>query len=253
MATLEAARKKLARAERLLADGSGSQRAVDEAKAELGNAEATATAAKERVAVVNRSRITQSNELVIFAPNDGLVASVQAAPRQAVAASAKLLQISRVDRLWIRVAVYAGARRDVDSQRGAAVLRLDEPPGAPGLPARRVAAPPTANPTASAVDLVFELTGPGDLLPGERVLVRLSGRASDESALVVPESALIHDIHGNTWVYEQLSAHTFARRRVEVRDTTRGLAVLTRGPQAGAHIVVTGAAELYGVEFGAGK
>lgn len=253
VATLEAARKKLARAEKLLADGSGSQRAVDEARAEVGQAEAAATAAKESLSVVNRSRITESNELVIVAPNDGVIDSVQAAPGQAVAASAKLLQISRVDRLWIRVPVYAGARRDVDLQRGADILRLEDPADAPGLPARRVTAPPTANPSASAVDVVFELTGPADLMPGERVLVRLSGRASDEQALVIPESALIHDIHGGTWAYEQLAPHTFARRRVEVRDITRGLAVLARGPQPGAQIVVTGAAELYGIEFGAGK
>ena len=251
-ATLEAARKKLARAEQLLADGSGSRRAVDEAKAELGVAEASHKAARERLDVVNRSRITQSNELVVAAPSDGVIDAVQTAPGQAVAAGAKLLQISRLDRLWIKVPVYAGIRRSVDPQRGANILRLDDPPDAPGLPARRVAAPPTATPSASAVDVVFELTGRGDLMPGERVLVRLSGRDS-ENALVIPESALLNDIHGGVWVYVQTAPHVFARRKVEVRDVTRGLAVLTRGPEEGAQIVTTGAAELYGVEFGAGK
>lgn len=251
-ATLEAARKKLARAEQLLADGSGSRRSVDEARAELGVAEASYKAAQESLGVVNRSRITDSNELVVSAPSDGVVDAVQAAPGQSVAASAKLLQISRLDRLWIKVPVYSGARRGVDTQRGADILRLDDPPDAPGLPARRVAAPPTANPAASAVDVVFELTGPGDLMPGERVLVRLTGRESD-TALVIPESALINDIHGGIWVYEQIARHVFARRRVEVRDITRGLAVLARGPQPGAMIVTIGAAELYGIEFGAGK
>ena len=76
---------------------------------------------------------------------------------------------------------------------------------------------------------------------------------ADVGPLVIPDSALINDIHGGVWVYEQTAPHTFARRRVEVRDTQGGLAVLTLGPQAGAKIVVTGAAELYGVEFGAGK
>ena len=252
-ATLDAARKKLTRAEQLLADGSGSRRAVEEAQAELGNAEAAAKAARERLGVVNRSHITETNELVVAAPSDGVIDAVQTAPGQSVPAGARLLQISRLDRLWIKAPVYAGARRAVDLERGADILRLDERSDAPGLPARRVAAPPTATPSASAVDVVFELSARGDLLPGERVLVRLTGRGGNVTGLVIPDSALINDIHGGVWVYEQTAPHTFARRRVEVRDTQGGLAVLTLGPQAGAKIVVTGAAELYGVEFGAGK
>lgn len=252
-ATLDAARKKLARAEQLLADGSASRRAVDEAKAELAVAEATYNAARERVGVVDRSHITKNNELVVAAPNDGVVDAVQVGAGQVVAASAKLLQISKLDRLWIKVPVYSGSRRALDPNRGANILRLEDPLDAPGLPARRVAAPPTSTPQASAVDVVFELTGPGDLLPGERVLVRLQQRGSDEAALVVPESSLINDIHGGTWLYVQTAPHVFARQRVEVRDIQGRLAVLARGPEPGKMVVVTGAAELYGIEFGAGK
>ncbi len=251
-ATVDAARKKVARAEQLLADGSGSRRAVEEARAELGNAEAAMKAAQERMSVVNRSPINQANELIVSAPTDGVVETVSAAPGQAVAASAPLVRIAAIDRLWIKVPIYAGDRRAIDLQRGADVLRLDDAKDAPGLHARPVAAPPTANPNASSVDAVFELTGPGDLMPGERVLVRLSGRGGS-NATVIPASALLHDIHGGVWVYEQTAPHLFTRRRVEVRDTTGGLAVLLRGPKPGALIVTTGAAELYGVEFGAGK
>lgn len=252
-ATVDAARSKLARAEQLLADGSGSRRAVEEARSELGSAEAAVKAAEERLSIVNRSPINQANELVVSAPSDGVIDTVDAAPGQSVAASARLLRISRLDRLWIKVPIYAGHRRAIDLQRGAEVLRLDDAADAPGLPARAVPAPPTANPNASSVDVVFELIGPGDLTPGERVLVRLSGRGSGSAAPVIPESALIHDIHGSTWVYEQTAPHVFARRRVEVRDTSAGMAVLVRGLKPGALVVTTGAAELYGVEFGAGK
>jgi membrane fusion protein, heavy metal efflux system len=252
-ATVDAARKKLARAEQLLADGSGSRRAVEEARAELGGAEAAVKAAEERLSVVGRSPINQANELVVSAPSDGVIETVDAAPGQSVAASARLLRISRLDRLWIKVPIYAGHRRAIDLGRGAEVLRLDDPPDAPGLPARPVTAPPTANPNASSVDVVFELIAPGDLTPGERVLVRLSGRGAGSAVPMIPESALIHDIHGGTWVYEQTAPHVFARRRVEVRDTSAGMAVLVRGLKPGALVVTTGAAELYGVEFGAGK
>jgi hypothetical protein len=90
------------------------------------------------------------------------------------------------------------------------------------------------------------------LRPGERVHVRLASRAA-ETATLIPTSALLHDIHGGTWVYERTAPQVFARRRVEVQDTVGGLALLTRGPQVGAQIVATGAAELYGIEFGVGK
>lgn len=254
LAALQAAEKKHARAQQLLADGSGSRRGVEEAHAELETARAAHRAATERLALVNRNPVGDAGDLIIAAPLDGLIAQVHATPGQTVAANAKLLQVVRLTRLWVRVPVYAGDARQLDASQGADVLRLDETQDAPGLHARRVAAPPSADPAASAVDVVFELPagGPRTLQPGERVLVRLAGRARS-TALVISDAALLHDIHGGTWVYERTAPHVFARRRVEVRDTIEGLAVLARGPAAGAMVVTTGAAELYGVEFGAGK
>ena len=43
------------------------------------------------------------------------------------------------------------------------------------------------------------------------------------------------------------------RRRVEVQDVVNNLALLTRGPEVNTPVVISGAAELYGVEFGVGK
>lgn len=251
-ATVEAARKKVARAEQLLNDGSGSRRALEEARAELGNAEAAVTAGEQRLAVVKRSAINGANELVISAPTDGMVETVSAAPGQTVAASAPLVRISRQDRLWIRAPIYAGDRRALDLERGASVLRLDEPAGASGLAVRLVAAPPTGNAGASAIDVVFEPAGATDLQPGERVLVRIPARGGSTTP-VVSESALIHDVYGSAWVYEQRAPHVFARRRVEVLDTAGGVSVVKQGLASGTLVVVTGAAELYGIEFGAGK
>jgi membrane fusion protein, heavy metal efflux system len=251
-AVLEAAQKKSARAEQLLEDGSGSRRAAEEARAELTTAQAALEAATARRAVVNRSHINDDSELVVPAPIDGVVEAVLAAPGQTVAASAKLVQISRLDRLWVKVPVYAGETRDLDLKLGADIVRLGEPADSEGIPARPVAAPPTATPAASAIDLMFELPGGSGIRPGERVHVRLAGRAV-ETGSVIPDSALLHDIHGGTWVYERTAPHAYARRRVEVRDTLGGFAILTRGPATGTPVVTTGAAELFGIEFGAGK
>jgi len=251
-AALEAAQRRAERADLLLKDGSGSRRAAEEARADLLTAQANLQAANERLTVVNRSNISQTNDLIVQAPISGVVEAVSAQPGQTIAASAPLARISRTDRLWIRVPVYAGDMPNIDPAQGASILRLGEPNDAAGLVARRVSAPPSATPSASAIDLMFEVPGASNLSPGERVNVRLTGKGS-ESALVVPHGALLNDIHGGTWVYVRTAEHVYARRRVEVQDVVNNLVLLSRGPEVNTPVVTTGAAELYGVEFGVGK
>ena len=77
-------------------------------------------------------------------------------------------------------------------------------------------------------------------------------RGEDES-LVVPSKALLYDIYGDTWVYLKVGDHAFERARTVIRYSDAGRSVLAVGPQAGSEIVVDGAAELFGTEFGAGK
>ncbi|WP_254053635.1 hypothetical protein [Singulisphaera sp. GP187] len=92
----------------------------------------------------------------------------------------------------------------------------------------------------------------GALRPGQRVGVTLPLRGEDES-LVIPLAALLRDIHGNTWVYENSAPHAYARRRVSVDRVVNSMVALTSGPKPGAQVVTDGAAELFGTEFGVGK
>ena len=73
-----------------------------------------------------------------------------------------------------------------------------------------------------------------------------------EKGLVVPVAAVLYDIHGDTWVYEDLGGNAYARRRIEVARHAGEYAVVTRGIGEGALVVTAGAAELFGTEFGAG-
>ena len=82
------------------------------------------------------------------------------------------------------------------------------------------------------------------------MILPLEGQAE---SLVIPRAAVLRDIHGVAWVYVNSAEHTFERHRVEVHFTTKDTAVLSRGPTVGTKIVVDGAAELFGTEFGAGK
>ena len=245
-----AARQRLQRLEQLLRDGAASVRSVEEARAQHQVAAAALTAARERLAGASRTPVGAQGNLVISAPFDGVIQRVSAAPGQTVAASAALFELAQVDALWVRVAVYAGDVGAIDETQPVAVRTLgavDTP-----IPATRVMAPLKGDPSAASVDLYYAVARAAPTLrPGERVLVELP-LTSTEQGLVVPEKAVLYDIHGATWVYEDLGGNAYARRRIEVARHAGDRVVVKRGVTEGAKIVTAGAAELFGTEFGAG-
>lgn len=250
---IAAAKVRLARAEQLVRDKAGPQKAVDQAREELALAETDARAAREKLTKIKAAPAAADVILPIAAPRDGVLVAVHVAAGQTVANSAVLFEVSDLSTVWVRVPVYVGDIDGVDRSSSARIGELGDSPGAPTRSARPVSAPPTANASASTADLYYALSnGDGRLRPGERVAVILALKSSEES-LVVPWSAVLHDINGGTWVYENTAPQVFVRRPVEVRDVVDRVAVLARGPAPGTRIVTTGAAELFSTEFGAGK
>lgn len=69
---------------------------------------------------------------------------------------------------------------------------------------------------------------------------------------VVPYSAVIYDLHGETWVYTNPQPLTYVRDSISVDYIDGDLAVLSKGPPSGTVVVTVGAPELYGTEFGVG-
>jgi cobalt-zinc-cadmium efflux system membrane fusion protein len=251
-ARLEVTRLRVRRAEQLVEDGAGSRRALEEAQAELALAEAEAKAASARVASATRSGTSPAG-VTIDSPQDAIVQAVHVRDGQTVAAAAPMIDLVRLTTVWVRVPMYAGESSSIDPAAPARVLALGEPSDADGILARPIAAPPSANASTAGVDLYFSLANPNQRFrPGERVAVRLTGRSSREG-LVVPKAALLHDAYGGTWVYVARGPHVYARERVTVSTIVDSLALVSQGPAPGARVVTDGAAELFGVEFGAGK
>jgi membrane fusion protein, heavy metal efflux system len=256
-AQVDAAKIALDRAERLLRDQAGTVRAVDDAKAQLEIAD------KGRQAALSRRKLLEDIQLdevagelrplTLESPQDGMVRAEHAAVGQVVAAGAILFEVMDCDPLWVRVPVYAGEASEILADHPARVSSLAERTSAHGHAAKPIAAPPTATPLSSTVDLYYELpNSTGELRPGARVSVELP-QGSEDEARVIPWSAVIHDINGGTWVYEQTAPQTFVRRRVQVRFVQGDQAVLDEGPAAGMAVVTEGAMELFGTEFGFGK
>ena len=158
----------------------------------------------------------------------------------------------KTNRVWIRVPIYVGQWREIDTDQVAKIAEFGQPPKADAREAKPVVAPPTANPMATTVDVYYELDNEdGKLYPGQKLAVTVPLKSRARS-LVVPFKAILYDIHGGAWVYEQTDANVYARRRVSVEYVDGDNAVLAAGPDPGSKVVTDGAAELFGTEFGVG-
>ena len=70
---------------------------------------------------------------------------------------------------------------------------------------------------------------------------------------VVPYAAVFYDLNGKTWVYTNPDPLTFVRASISVDSIVSDVAVLSEGPPSGTKVVIVGATELYGTEFGVGQ
>ncbi len=254
---IEAARIAFERADRLLRERAGTMRTVDEARAQLSLAEKQLAAAESRKQAVDNIRLDEDPgtlaPLVISCPQNGVVRSQQATIGEVVSTGAPLFEVIDCDQLWIRVAVFSDELDDIDTAAPAEITTIAGKNETPKLMARPIVAPPSANPLSSSVDLYYELDNTGKRFrPGERVTARIP-MVGDRENRVIPSSALVQDYHGGSWVYENPSAQTYVRRRVDVRYVVDTWAVLGPGPVAGAKVVTAGAMELFGTEFGFAK
>ena len=286
----DAANIELQRATQLLKDRAGSRQEADKAEAKVQLARQALESAKSNLALLEASGgreqgaggrdenppqlATRNSQLLpIVAPVSGILNHFTSVAGQTVVQGSVLFDIVNTELFWVRVPVYVGQLRDVDLQGETVVHEYGRTDRDGGVIAVPVIAPPSANPNAATVDLYYALQSPESWVrPGHKVAVQLP-IAGEETRLTVPWSSVIFDIYGGSWVYCQTDEQTgtpvkqqsYTRQRVEVeyvRDTDDGSmagpeyrheAVLRRGPPPGTPVVVTGAAEIFGTEFGGAK
>lgn len=258
---LEAATVALQRATALHSDKAGSKKAVDDAHAQVNIAQSVLRAAEDRVQQLTRltrelestGEMGKAVPLVITSPQPGVVRNLMVSRGQSVTAGAPLAEVANTDSMWVKVPVYVGLLSSLRSRESVHIVGLDGRDTFRQREARSIDAPPSADPSSTTVDLFFELDNrDGELRPGQRVGVDLPLQDSGES-LTVDAHAVLLDVLGGTWVYVRTAPHAFERRRVMPRYTLNGQSILAEGPAEGTEVVVEGAAELFGTEFGAGK
>ena len=261
-AELEVGRIALRRAEELVRDRAGSQRNVDEARAISKVAAAALAAATARYEALEKLRLESKPggpaTIPITSPQGGILRTISAAPGETVSAGEVLFEVVDLSTLWIRVPVNAGLAPQIEPEKAATVELLGErqsntTPIEPLTAKRAAAAPPAADSMTSTIDVIYEIPNlEGAIRPGQRLLVTLPLRGEAES-LIVPYSSVLYDIHGGTWVYAKAGERTYERTRVEVRHMLGNRVLIARGVQEGVEVVVDGAAEIFGTEFGSGK
>ena len=89
---------------------------------------------------------------------------------------------------------------------------------------------------------------------GQRLDIQTAAttRRGQGRQLVIPYASLLYDAEGGTWTYTSPEPLVFVRERVTVRRIRGDRVFLSEGPSAGTRVVVVGAAELWGTEFGVG-
>lgn len=217
---LNAAGIALRRAEQLVRDQAGSQKAVDNARAEYELARADLDTMMERRKLLGPP----------------------------------VLATATRDKLWARVQIFVNDLDRLDLQSPARLGRLGaylNPDDREAIPIP--SAPRFANFDSSIVDLFYAVDNRDEKYrPNQRVGVEIP-LIEKSDGLIVPKAALLHDIHGNHWVYVEIGELTYARRRVAIQSSHAGKAVAAGGLALGDRVVTDGATELFGTEFGVGK
>jgi hypothetical protein len=78
--------------------------------------------------------------------------------------------------------------------------------------------------------------------------VRSDGKRAERT--VIPYPAVLYDANGDTWTYTNPSPLVFVRRDISVDRIEGNSAVLSAGPPVGMAVVIVGADEIWGVEYG---
>jgi cobalt-zinc-cadmium efflux system membrane fusion protein len=247
----------LKRAEKHLENKAISDKVFESTQARFARTEASLKAARGRLSIYQGKDIDAAAEslstFTIESPVNGVIQNVGVTQGQFIASSSLLFEVSPLNRFWIRVPVYSGDLSTIDTEHEAHISTMG-PEAGPGLmQADPIQGPLTSDASSASSYLYYEIDNRyGILRSGQKVSVTLTLKSTGKN-LAVPYASIIYDIQGGTWVYVKAEPLVYIRTRVDLDHFSDSLAILSRGVSPGDEVVFTGAAELFGTEFGVGK
>ncbi|MGE5153157.1 MAG: efflux RND transporter periplasmic adaptor subunit [Bdellovibrio bacteriovorus] len=240
------ARQERERLDALWKERSVPYREVLEARSAEEVADAELTAARRRLAQVQRTEEGEAAGVPVRAPISALIARVDVAPGGFVEEGDRLFHLVNPERLWLEARVAEADIGRIQAPRGAwfRVQGFDDSfEVAPEHGARLVAFGAMVDPESRTVPVIFEFARPD---PRLRVGLAVTARVftgEEQRALAVPAGALVNDA-GADVVYVQAGGERFERRlvRTGLRDgeyvaVEAGLAPGERVVSRGAYLV----------------
>jgi RND family efflux transporter MFP subunit len=245
------------RAETLLGNKAISAKNYESVLAGLVKAEASLKAAKSRanlyLGVDLESDLKDLSTYMVESPISGIIQNLYVTQGQSVSVSSVLFEVSPSNRFWVRVPVYSGDLLKVEQKKEAYISVTGTEKEPEFVVAKPVSGPQRSDPSNVSSDIFYEVDNKKGLFRiGQKIMVILTLKNAEQS-LVIPYSSVIYDAYGGNWVYVRSEPSVYIRKRIELSHINDTLAVVLRGVFPGEEVVFSGAAELYGTEFGGGK
>jgi multidrug efflux system membrane fusion protein len=248
-ASVATAGQEVSRLKRLNAeDKNASDKAVQQAEAQLAGEEAKLKSAQSSVDLITASLSAGSGggsgELEIH--KGGQVTDVSAQPGESVEAGQALLRIARFHQLLARLFVPPGQTIAASATR--AMISSAGQDG-DALPAYRVALAPSVDPRYQGQIWLFRLApGKVALRPGEAVTAHIVIPGPVKSGVWIPAQAILR-FQGKTWVYVETETGRFVRRMATLEQAGKGGWFVASDFQPGERVVVSAAQTLLSEEM----
>ena len=248
-ASVDAHREELARLRQLNADDKdASDKAVQEASAQLAAEQAKLQAAQASVQLIADALQPESKSgaTPLAMSKGGQVLEVSAQPGESVESGQVLIRVASFNHLLARLYVPPGQVVDDTVTRGMIAPAGHEDDAIPG---HRVALAAAIDPKYQGQILIFRISpGKRTLRPGQAVTARLAIPGPEEHGLFIPSRAIVR-FQGQTWVYIKTEPERFVRRAVTPEHAAGGGWVARSGFQPNQQVVVSGAQLLLSEEM----
>ena len=233
----ETAGKALERAKGVQAAGGAAQKDLEAAQSAFNQAQAELARARARLAALNGAARRDSHDLVLTAPQTGVVTTLAVAPGQQVTdPTAVLMTVANVDKVYVTANVPESQIGSFPAGAEATVVLA----GDPGHPLRgRISeTDPMVQPDTRRQKVRIVMGNPGGrLLPNMYASVRVNGRVA--GGVFVPQSALLMN-NDSVTVLVEVRPWVFERRAVRIGDETETAARVLSGLAPGDRVVVRG-------------
>lgn len=233
----ETARKALGRAEGVKAAGGVAQKDLETAQSTFNQDQDELTRARARLAALNGAGSGRTRDLVLTAPQTGVVTTLAvAAGQQVTDPTAVLMTVTNIDKVFVTANV---PESEVGAFRAGAeatfVLAGDRNHPLRGRISELDA---LLQPDTRRQKIRIAMANPGGrLLPNMYASVRVDGRAA--GGVIVPQSALLMNNDAVT-VLVEVRPWVFQRRAVKIGDETNTTARVLSGLEPGERVVVRG-------------